>query len=143
MILPDSGVLACAHRTDTERHEDIRAWLEHALNGSAPVAVSEQTLSGFVRIVTDRKVFREPTPADEALRQATAVLTAPAAVRLRPGSRHWAVFAGLCAATGARGPQIAEAFDAALVIEHGCTWVTADRSFARFPGLDWRHPLDD
>lgn len=22
-------------------------------------------------------------------------------------------------------------------------WVTTDRDFSRFPGLDWKHPLDD
>ena len=32
--------------------------------------------------------------------------------------------------------------NAALAIEHGCTWVTTDRDFARFPGLTWQHPLD-
>ena len=29
------------------------------------------------------------------------------------------------------------AWYAALAIEHDCTWVTLDRDFARFPGLDW------
>jgi predicted nucleic acid-binding protein len=36
----------------------------------------------------------------------------------------------------------ADAYFAALAIEHGCEWITADRGFARFPGLRWRHPLD-
>lgn len=30
---------------------------------------------------------------------------------------------------------------AALAIESGSEWVTADRDDARFPGLRWRHPL--
>jgi uncharacterized protein len=29
-----------------------------------------------------------------------------------------------------------------MVLETGGTWYSADRGFARFPGLDWRHPLD-
>ena len=29
---------------------------------------------------------------------------------------------------------------AALAIEHGCVFVTYDRDYARFPGLDWRAP---
>jgi predicted nucleic acid-binding protein len=38
--------------------------------------------------------------------------------------------------------MISDAYHAALAIEHGCEWITADRHFARFAGLRWRHPLD-
>jgi predicted nucleic acid-binding protein len=30
---------------------------------------------------------------------------------------------------------------AALATEHGATWVTTDRGFARFPSLRWTTPL--
>jgi predicted nucleic acid-binding protein len=60
-----------------------------------------------------------------------------------PGERHWSVFADLCRAVGATGDVVLDAFLAALAIEQGATWVTADRGFARFPGLRWEHPLDD
>ena len=30
---------------------------------------------------------------------------------------------------------------AALAIESGSRWVTTDRDFSRFPGLNWSHPL--
>ena len=36
-----------------------------------------------------------------------------------------------------------DAYFAALAIESGSEWITADRGFARFPGLRWRHPLAD
>jgi predicted nucleic acid-binding protein len=26
-------------------------------------------------------------------------------------------------------------------VEHGCTMVSTDSDFARFPGLRWQHPL--
>jgi predicted nucleic acid-binding protein len=42
--------------------------------------------------------------------------------------------------TGVRGPLVADAWYAALAIEHGCAWITCDRDFARFPALDWREP---
>ena len=35
----------------------------------------------------------------------------------------------------------ADAYIAALAIEHGCELITTDSDFARFPGLPWRHPL--
>ena len=40
------------------------------------------------------------------------------------------------------GPQVADAYLAALAIEHGCELITTDSDFARFKGLRWRHPLD-
>ncbi len=41
----------------------------------------------------------------------------------------------------ARGNLVADAYHAALAIEHGVEWGTTDRDYARFPGLRWRHPL--
>jgi predicted nucleic acid-binding protein len=29
----------------------------------------------------------------------------------------------------------------AIAIEHGCTLITTDADFARFPGVRWQHPL--
>jgi len=63
-------------------------------------------------------------------------------VVLIPGPRHWEIFARLCRKIGARGNRVPDAFLAALAIESGSEWMTADRGFARFPGLRWRHPLD-
>jgi uncharacterized protein len=62
---------------------------------------------------------------------------------LAPGERHWSIFAELCRRTGAVGNVVPDAFLTALALEQGATWVTADRTFARFPGLRRRHPLDD
>jgi hypothetical protein len=42
----------------------------------------------------------------------------------------------------AKGNLVPDAYLAALAIEHGCEWISADRDFARFPGLRWRHPFD-
>ena len=42
----------------------------------------------------------------------------------------------------AKGNLVPGAYLAALAIEHGCELISADRDFARFPGLRWRHPLD-
>jgi predicted nucleic acid-binding protein len=41
----------------------------------------------------------------------------------------------------ARGKLVADAYHAALAIEHGCEFITADADFARFPRLRQRHPL--
>jgi predicted nucleic acid-binding protein len=58
---------------------------------------------------------------------------------LRPGPGHWRIFRQLCRQGGVRGNLVADAAHAALAIEHGCEWVTADSDYAHFaPPLRWR-----
>ena len=99
-------------------------------------------MSGFLQIVTHARVFNPPTPMEVALKFAEMVMGHPDAIMVRPGKRHWEIFTGLCRAVNARGNLVPDAYLAALAIESGHTWVTTDRDFSRFPGLDWRHPLD-
>lgn len=138
----DVNVLVNAYDIRAPNHDAFRSWLEEALIGGERLGVSELVLSGFVRIVTNPKIHVVPTSIDLALSFAATVLEAPAATPIRPGARHWAIFDGLCRATGARGNVVPDAYHAALAIEHNATWVTADRGFSRFPGLRWEHPLD-
>ena len=104
--------------------------------------MSDLVLSGFVRVVTHPRVFVEPTPLVVALSFAELVRTAPASVKVSPGARHWELFRDLCEKTGARGNAVPDAYLAALAIELGATWISADRGFSRFSGLRWQHPLD-
>lgn len=82
----------------------------------------------------------EPLHLDEAMAYVQALRAHPNAVPLRPGERHWSLFARLVAEGQCRGNLVADACHAALVIERGGTWITSDRDVARFPGLRWRHP---
>jgi toxin-antitoxin system PIN domain toxin len=142
VLLVDVNIFIYAHRPESPRSAEHRAWLESALVGDEPFGVSELVLSSFLRIVTNHRVYREPTPPDVALSFCAAVLGARSSVPLRPGARHWEIFSGLCEAVGARGNVVPDAFLAAIAIEHGATWLSTDRGFARFPGLRWRTPLD-
>lgn len=142
MRVADVNVLVYAHRRETDRHEEYLSWLEGARTADEPLGVSDAVLSGFLRVVTHPKVFKEPTPLNDALAFAAAVRTAPSAIEVAPGKRHWRLFEDLCRATSARGNAIPDAWLAALAIEQGATWITADRGFGRFPGLRWAHPLD-
>lgn len=138
----DVNVLVYAHRPEAQRHTEYRDWLDSARADDEPLGLSDVVMSGFVRIVTHPKVFREPTPLAVALEFASALRSAPASVAVAPGPRHWPIFERLCRTTEARGNAVPDAFLAALAIEQGTTWYTCDRSFARFPGLRWEHPLD-
>lgn len=142
MVLPDASVLVYAHREDAPDHEDYRDWLEGVVEGPNAYAMSDLVLSGFIRLVTSPRVFRDPTPLDRALAFARSVRSRPHCVAVAPGARHWDIYSSLLIEASARGGLAAEAYLAALAIESGCDWITTDRAYARFPGLRWRHPLD-
>lgn len=141
MLLADVNVFRYAHRPESPRHQECRAWLEEALHGVESFGVSEAVLASVVRIATHHRVYREPSPPGVALAFCETVLHAPSAVRIRPGARHWDIFATLCRQAAVRGNLVPDAYLAALALEHGATWVTTDRGFARFPGLRWTTPL--
>lgn len=142
MILPDVNVLVYAHRAERPEHDEMRAWLEDAINGPQPYGLADIVLSGFLRVVTHPRVFDVPTPLATALAFATELRDRSNRVDVTPGARHWSIFAELCQRSDARGNRVPDAYLAALAIESGSEWITTDRGFARFPGLRWRQPLD-
>lgn len=140
MRMPDVNVLVYAHREECVQHERYAKWLVELCTGPEPFAVSELVLHGFVRVVTNPSVFDPPSSTTEAFRFIDALLAQPSCVFVRPGPRHWALFRQLCQNPGVRGNLVADAAHAALAIESGCVWVSADTDFARFaPTLRWFH----
>lgn len=143
MLLPDVNVLVYAFRPDATDHERYRSWLDGMVNGESSYACSDLVLSGFVRIVTHPRIFREPSPMSEALAFAATVRAQPTCHPIFPGAQHWSIFTRLCRQAGVKGNLVPDAFLAALAIESGCEWVSADGDFARFPGLRWHHPFGE
>jgi uncharacterized protein len=142
MRLVDVNVLVAAFRDDATGHKVCRGLVEEMVYGPLPYGVSDLVLSGFLRVATHPRVFDPPAPLGEAMAFAQAYRSSDAAVVIAPGPRHWPIFSSLCRAARAKGNLVPDAYLAALAIEHGCEWISADRDFARFPGLRWRHPFD-
>lgn len=141
MQLLDVNILLYAYRKDYPDHPKYKRFLEDLINAPQPFAITDLVLSGFVRIVTNPKVFAHPDSLSDALAFAEKLRGTPRCVVVAPGKRHWHLFTELCLAAGAKANLIPDAYHAAVAIEHGCEWVTTDRDYARFPGLKWRHPL--
>ncbi len=142
MLCVDVNVLVYAHRKDLPENSSYRRLLERLANGDEPLGLADLALGGFVRVVTNRRIFTKPTSSDEAWDAVDALLRAPAAMQLRPGERHWGSFRQLARDIDARGNDIADAYLAAYALENNATWLSADRGFARFNRLRWSHPLD-
>ena len=142
MILPDVNVLVYAHRVDAPNHAAYHRWLEEVINSDQAYGLSDIVLSGFLRIVTHPRIFDPPSNIAAALGFANQVRNQPNCVLISPGTRHWAIFTRLCEQASVKGNLVPDAYLAALAIESGSEWITADRDYSRFPDLSWRHPFD-
>lgn len=142
MILPDVNVLVYAHREDAPNHAAYRDWLTSVLGGDEAYGMADIVLSGFLRVVTQPRIFNPPSTMEQALAFVHDVRDRPNCIELRAGGRHWDIFERLSRMAGVKGNLVPDAYLAALAIESGSTWVTTDRDYSRFPGLTWRHPLD-
>lgn len=142
MHLPDVNVLVYAHRSDSsEDHPAYAEWLMALATGREPFALSSLALAGLVRIVTNPRIFRRPSTHDEVFAFVSELVARPNARVVHPGPSHLEIFEDLCRRAGAAGKLAADAQHAAVAVEHGCTLVTTDADFDRFPGLRWQHPL--
>jgi len=141
VILLDVNVVVYAYWEEAPEHAAYAGWLRQAIQSDEPCGISDAVLSGMVRIVTNSRIFRTASPTERALQFAEALREGPNVIRVEPGARHWPIFTRLCRDAGAKGDLIPDAWLAALAIESGSELITADRGFARFPALRWRHPV--
>lgn len=88
MRVADVNVLIYAHREESPDHEEYASWLTDLVTADEPFGWSELAASGFVRIVTNARVFGTPTPLAVALQFIDQIQLRPSCVRLRPGPDH-------------------------------------------------------
>lgn len=140
MQMPDVNVLIYAHRQEAEEHQRYAQWLTDLANGDEPFALSPMVMQSFVRVSTTPKIFRFPTPTEQAFEFLDRLLARPGCSLVRPGPNHWQIFKRLCERAPLRGKIASDAAHAAVAIESGCEGVSADTDFARFaPALRWKH----
>jgi toxin-antitoxin system PIN domain toxin len=140
VILVDANLLLYARVSDFRDHAAARRWLEDQLSGPSRVGLPWPSLLAFVRLVSNPRVFSQPSTISDAWAQVEEWLdTAPAWIP-SPTDRHREVMTTLIpVVTSAK--LVPDAHLAALAIEHGLALASADGDFARFPGLRWENPL--
>jgi toxin-antitoxin system PIN domain toxin len=138
--MPDVNILVYAHRAESREHARYAAWVQALATAPEPFALSEPVLQGFLRVVTNRRIFSPPSTTAQAWRFIDSLLERPQCTLVRAGPRHWKIFRDLTSRPGIAGKLVADAVHAALAIETGCEWVSADTDFAAFaPPLRWQH----
>jgi toxin-antitoxin system PIN domain toxin len=105
------------------------------------VGVTEGTLTGFLRIVTNPRIYADPAPTSDALAFVDAVRLASRRRWVGVTAAVWSTFSALVDSDPQiRGNLLPDAWLTALALAHGCRLATADHGFGRFDGLDWFDP---
>jgi toxin-antitoxin system PIN domain toxin len=137
----DVNVLLYAHQRASPQSDEYAAWLERFVSSTTMFGIPELVLAGFIRVATNPRAFNPPSTSVQAFSFLEGLIAMPGRVSVLPGPGHLALFRELCEAVPG-GNDVTDAYLAALAIEDDAELITADRGFARFPGLRWRHPLD-
>jgi uncharacterized protein len=140
MDLLDANILIGAFRRDDPDHAMLKNWLEETLSGGSTVTFPPLVEVAFLRIVTHPRIFRAPSPFEEAaeflrLIQGSGLFReTPWTQRIRAQWLRW------CQDLGLRGNDVNDAFLAATAAGAQCRLVSRDGGFVRFSGLDWWNP---
>jgi toxin-antitoxin system PIN domain toxin len=141
VIVVDANLLIYSYDTDSSHHRKSRAWVEKVFSGVEPVGLAWQTLSAFLRVVTNRRLPGSRLTVEQALQIVEEWFEQPNVRIVVPGDDHWSVLKRMIVEGQASGPLVSDAELVALTVEYGAVLYTADRDFARFPGLRWVNPL--
>jgi uncharacterized protein len=142
VIVVDANLLIYSYDTDSSSHAKSRAWVEKIFSDVEPVGLPWQTVSAFLRVITNRKLPGARLTVEQAAQIVDEWLAQPNVRILTPGDEHWSVLKRMMVEGRASGPLVSDAELVALTVEYGGVLYTADRDFARFPGLRWKNPVE-
>jgi toxin-antitoxin system PIN domain toxin len=138
----DVNVLVQACLATSPRHQEARAWLLTHRAAAEGLGLFSVVVSGFLRVATDRRVFREPLDAAAAVGFIDSLTASPAVSILDPGPRHWGLFRQMVLDHRPSAVDMTDVYLAAAALEINATWVSFDRGFTRFRELRWCNPAD-
>jgi uncharacterized protein len=141
LIVPDTNLLLYAHFVAFTQHERAKVWWQDLMGGTHDIGLGAVVVFGFVRVATNRRVFKVPMDIQDALATVELWLERPNVRLVVPGPRHVELTFGLLRAVGAGADLTTDAQIAALAIEHQAELHSNDSDFGRFPGLRWIDPL--
>jgi len=141
MKLLDLNLLIYAVNEDTANHNTAKSWLETQFNGTESIGIPWIVILGFLRIMTNGKIFPNPLTEEAALNLIDAWLQHPLIQIPEPGVNHWSLVKELILETGTAGNLTSDIHLAAIAIEHGAKLYTLDADFSRFRGLRWEKPF--
>jgi hypothetical protein len=143
VIAVDTNVLVYASRTDSPHNAAAFNAMAALVAGDEPWAIPWPCVHEYLAVLTNGRLFPDPTPSSVALDQVDEFARAGASF-LGERSGHLRRLRDAVEGMNATGARIHDAKIAAICVAHGVRelW-TLDRDFANVPGLRTRNPLED
>lgn len=143
MILPDVNVIVYAYKREEDLHARYADWLNDVAAGTEALGLADVVLTGFLRIVTNSRIYAEPAPLSDALSYVAALRAANPARVVHGTAAAWEQFTAFADADRLlRGNLVPDAWLAAMAITAGARIATADAGFSRFEGLTCFDPAN-
>ena len=130
-MLPDTNILVAAFRSDHVHHAAASQWLNQHLNEAREgqkLVLPMQVVSGFMRLVTNVKIFPLVASGAQAVGFIDWLLADPK-VQLLDQSSEWPAFRQLVTDKQLTANHIPDAWLAALAISLSEPFVTFDKGF--------------
>ncbi|WP_164512488.1 TA system VapC family ribonuclease toxin [Nocardioides baekrokdamisoli] len=129
------NVLVALFHEDGPEHARARAWWDESVRKGEPFTVPDVAWTGFLRVVTNRRLYDEAPDLAQAWAFVRAMSAHPQCLKHVPGPDT--LMRCETATTQARrtGPDISDAYLAAVAMDYGATVVTFDRDFRKFDDL--------
>jgi uncharacterized protein len=140
MILVDTNLLIYATVKQMPQHEKAKTWLSGALENGPSVAIPWSVSLAYIRLLSNPRVMEKPVPIPDCWNQIQNWLKLSQVWVPQPTARHQEILGEMLTAVS-NSNHIPDAELAALTVGHGLQLMTADRGFARYPGLRFSNPL--
>ena len=141
MVIPDSNLLLSATDTECPDHGSAAKWWQKTLHSEEEVGLCSVVAFAFVRLATNRKVFRQPMSVKDACARVANWLEFPNVIWLDAELEDFAAASRLLRQAGTGANLVTDAQIAAIALRTGASVRSCDHDFARFPDLDWSDPL--
>jgi hypothetical protein len=132
MISPDVNVVIAASRSDHPQHRIALTWLKSTLAESETnggLEILPVVAASYLRLVTNPKIFREPTPLTEAIAFVDRLLAHEGVSMSEMGIAEWNACRQLCLDKNLAANAVPDAFIAASAGILGAKLTTFDRGF--------------
>jgi toxin-antitoxin system PIN domain toxin len=139
MILWDVNLWVYAFRSDSPLHAIARREIENGSRSGDAYLFCPWVVASFLRLVTNPRIFVQPSGIEESWAFADALESRDRAVKADIDPMTYGVFKHVCLVSRVVGNDVADALLAAVAIRHDATLVSADRGFGRYEGLSCRY----
>lgn len=140
MIFPDVNLLVYAHDSSSPFHGRASTWLTDLLENEQ-VFFAWHSICGFLRIVTNRQIYRNPLTLTQAVEIVDSWLVLDNTHLVSLEKKNWPLFSKMLLESQATGNLVMDAHLAAMAASCGATLASTDRDFTRFAGIQVVNPI--